>query len=399
LQYNFNEIIDRNKNFSAKYDERMKKFKTNDVIPLWIADMDFKVAEPIQEAIRSRAEQGIYGYTTRPDSYYEAFCTWQKSRNSWDVNTSLISFSPGVVPTLSVIIREFTSPDDKVLIQTPVYPEFYEVIEAWGRTVIESQLVESDGNYSIDFNDFEAKLKENPKIFILCSPHNPIGKIWTRSELERITELCRRYGVLIISDEIHSDLLLWGNKHIPTASVSKEASEITITCTSATKTFNLAGLQASFAIFPDAEKKELFDSFWRGLDIHRNNCFSLVAIEAAYRHGSEWLGQLLKYVEGNILYIRDYCERHIPEIKPNLPESTYLVWLDCRNLCMSNDELNRFMIEDAGLGLNDGSAFCRSLTGYVRLNAACPRKILETAMDQLSTAVKSISNNNFGRVQ
>ncbi len=391
MKYNFNEIVDRSNNFSAKFDEREKKFGTSDVIPLWIADMDFKVAKPITDAIMKRAEQGIFGYTSRPNSYYEAFCEWQNTRNNWVINKDLISFSPGVVPSLSVIVREFSDKNDKILIQTPVYPEFYDVIESWDRVVIENQLSESDGIYSIDFNDFEEKLKQHPKLFIFCSPHNPVGRVWTQNELNRITELCLQYNVMIISDEIHSDLILWGNKHIPTASISSEISQKTITCTSCTKTFNLAGLQASFVIFPNNEVKSIFDNFWRNLDIHRNNCFSLVAVEAAYRQGQEWLEQLISYIESNIDFIGDYCSKNIPKIKPSRPESTYLVWLDCRELGLENEELNNFMINEAGLGLNSGNDFCRSLSGFMRLNVACPRSVLEKSMIQLEKAVNSLN--------
>ncbi|MBP1926663.1 cystathionine beta-lyase [Sedimentibacter acidaminivorans] len=390
MKYNFNEIVDRSNNFAAKFDEREKKFGTSDVIPLWIADMDFKVAKPIKDAIMKRAEQEIFGYTSRPNSYYEAFCDWQKTRNNWIVNKDLISFSLGVVPSLSVIIREFSDENDKILIQTPVYPEFYDVIESWDRVVIENQLSESDGIYSIDFQDFEEKLKQHPKLFIFCSPHNPVGRVWNQKELQRITDLCLQYNVMIISDEIHSDLVLWNNKHIPTASISKEASQKTITCTSCTKTFNLAGLQASFVIFPNDEVKEVFDTFWKSLDIHRNNCFSLVAVEAAYRQGQEWLEQLISYIEDNIDFIGTYCRKYIPKIKPSRPESTYLVWLDCRELELENDELSKFMIKQAGLGLNSGNDFCRSLSGFMRLNVACPRTILEKSMIQLEKAVNSL---------
>ena len=390
MKYNFNEVVDRSNNFAAKFDERERKFGTSDVIPLWIADMDFKVAKPITDAIIKRAEQGIFGYTSRPNSYYEAFCDWQRIRNNWMVDKDLISFSPGVVPSLSVIIREFSDKNDKILIQTPVYPEFYDVIESWDRVVIENQLSENDGIYSIDFNDFEEKLKQHPKIFIFCSPHNPVGRVWSQKELQRITELCLQYNVMIISDEIHSDLILWDNKHIPTASISNEVSQKTITCTSCTKTFNLAGLQASFVIFPNDEIKKVFDIFWKGLDIHRNNCFSLVAVEAAYRQGQEWLEQLLSYIEGNIDFIGTYCRENIPKIRPSRPESTYLVWLDCRELELENDELKDFMINKARLGLNSGNDFCRSLSGFMRLNVACPRSILEKSMIQLEKAVNSL---------
>ncbi len=393
MKYNFDEIIDRSNNFAAKYDEREKKFGTSNVIPLWIADMEFEVAKPINDAIIKRAKQGIYGYTSRPDSYYEAFCDWEKTQNNWIVNKDLISFSPGVVPSLSVIVREFSNKEDKILIQTPVYPEFYDVIESWGRVVIENQLLEQDGVYSIDFKDFEEKLKQKPKLFIMCSPHNPVGRVWSREELEHITGLCLRYNVMIVSDEIHSDLILWDNKHIPTASISKEVSSKTITCTSCTKTFNLAGLQASVVIFPNAEVKETFDVFWRGMDIHRNNCFSLVAVEAAYSHGQEWLTQLIPYIEGNIDFIGEFCKNNIPKIKPSRPESTYLVWLDCRKLELGNDELKEFMINKAGLGLNAGNDFCRSLSGYMRVNIACPRSILEKAMIQLEKAVNSLDKD------
>ena len=392
MKYNFDKVVDRNNNFAAKYDEREKKFGTSNVIPLWIADMEFEVARPINDAILNRAKQGIYGYTSRPDSYFEAFCDWEMTRNNWLINKNLISFSPGVVPSLSVIVREFSNSEDKILIQTPVYPEFYEIIESWGRVVIENQLLEQDGVYSIDFKDFEEKLKQKPKFFIMCSPHNPVGRVWNREELEHITALCLRYNVMIVSDEIHSDLILWDNKHIPTASISKEVCAKTITCTSCTKTFNLAGLQASVVIFPNPEVKEIFDVFWRGLDIHRNNCFSLVAVEAAYRHGQEWLEELIPYIEGNIDFIRNFCKDKIPKIKPSRPESTYLVWLDCRELKLGNHELQEFMVNQAGLGLNSGNDFCRSLSGYMRLNVACPRSTLETAMLQLEKAANSLNN-------
>ena len=389
MKYNFDEVIDRNKNRSAKYDEREKKFGSSQVIPLWIADMDFRTAEPVIEAARRKADEGIWGYTSRPDSYYDAVCGWQRRRNGWEIDRSLLSFALGVVPAMSSMVNIFTEPEDKVLIQTPVYSEFYDVTESWGRQVVESPLVEKDGAWSIDWVDFEKKAGE-AKLFFLCSPHNPLGIVWTREDLVRMCEICMEKGVLIVSDEIHSDLIFHGKKHIPTASLSAEIGAHVITCMSATKTFNLAGLQAASILFPNKELKAKYDKFWFNLDIHRNNAFSSVIMEAAYNEGEEWLEQLLSYLSENLAFIRDYCREHIPQIKPNVPDATYLVWLDCRDLGMSNEELRAFMIEKAGLGLNEGWSFGRSLSGYMRLNAACPRSVLKKALDQLAAAVDAL---------
>ena len=386
MKYNFDEIIDRSHNRSAKYDEAGKKFGSRDVIPLWIADMDFKTAQPVIDALKARAEEGIWGYTSRPDSYYEAVCGWQKRRNGWDIDKSMISFNLGVVPALSSMVYVFTEPGDKVLIQTPVYSEFYDVTESWGREVVESPLKEQDGRWIIDFEDFEEKAKE-AKVFFLCSPHNPLGIVWTREELERMCHICIANNVLIVSDEIHSDLVFHGKKHIPTATLSPEIAAHVISCISGTKTFNLAGLQASATIFPNQELKARFDKFWFNLDIHRNNAFSTIAMEVAFNEGEEWLEQLLEYIGGNFEFIKDYCAANIPEVKPNVPDATYLVWLDCRGLGMGNEELRSFMIHKAGLGLNEGWSFGRSLSGFMRLNAACPRPVLEKAMEQLKQAV------------
>ena len=386
MKYNFDEIIDRSHNRSAKYDEAGKKFGSQDVIPLWIADMDFKTAQPVIDALKARAEEGIWGYTSRPDSYYEAVCGWQKRRNGWDIDKSMISFNLGVVPALSSMVYVFTEPGDKVLIQTPVYSEFYDVTESWGREVVESPLKEQDGRWAIDFEDFEEKAKE-AKIFFLCSPHNPLGIVWTREELERMCNICIANNVLIVSDEIHSDLVFHGKKHIPTATLSPEIATHVISCISGTKTFNLAGLQASATIFPNQELKARFDKFWFNLDIHRNNAFSTIAMEVAFNEGEEWLEQLLGYIGGNFEFIKDYCAANIPQVKPNVPDATYLVWLDCRGLGMGNEELRDFMIRKAGLGLNEGWSFGRSLSGFMRLNAACPRPVLEKAMEQLKHAV------------
>lgn len=389
MKYDFDKVVDRSRNHAAKYDERIKKFGTDKVIPLWIADMDFKTAQPIIDALTARAQEGVWGYTSRPDSYFDAICGWQQRRNGWTIDKNLISWSLGVVPALSAIVRLFTPDGSKVLIQTPVYSEFYDVTEAWNRTVVENQLVEKDGKWTIDWADFEAKLPQ-VSMFLLCSPHNPLGIVWTREELTRMAELCHKYNVLLVSDEIHSDLVFHGKKHIPTASLSPEIAGRVISCISGTKTFNLAGLQASTTIFPDQRSKQIYDKFWGCMDIHRNNAFSLTAMEAAFNEGEEWLDQLLPYISANFDYIHEYCAKHIPSIKASVPDATYLVWLDCRELGLSNEELRRFMIEKAGLGLNEGSSFGRSLQGFMRLNAACPRSVLEQAMKQLEAAVNAL---------
>lgn len=389
MKYDFDTVVDRSKNNAAKYDERIKKFGTDKVIPLWIADMDFKSPQPVIDALTARAQEGIWGYTSRPASYFEAICNWQQRRHGWTIDRSLVSWSLGVVPALSMLVKLFTPEGSKVLIQTPVYGEFYDVTEAWNRTVVENKLVEKDGKWTVDWEDFEAKLPQ-VSMFLLCSPHNPLGIVWTREELTRMSDLCRKYGVLMVSDEIHSDLVFHGKTHIPTASLSEQVAGEVISCISGTKTFNLAGLQASTTVFPNMRMKELYDKAWMNMDIHRNNTFSLTAMEAAFNEGEEWLDQLLEYIDGNFNFIRDYCAAHIPQIKPNLPDATYLVWLDCRELGMSNEELRRFMIEKAGLGLNEGWSFGRSLNGFMRLNAACSRKVLEQAMKQLEEAVKAL---------
>ncbi|SCG88787.1 Cystathionine beta-lyase PatB [uncultured Clostridium sp.] len=391
MKYNFDEVIDRSGNRAAKYDERRKNFGTDDVIPLWIADMDFRTAQPIIDACKAKAEEGIWGYTSRPDSYFEAYAGWQKRRNGWSIDTSLCSWSLGVVPALAALVKLFTGPNDKVLIQPPVYPEFYEVTEMVGRRVAENNMVQTENGWEVDFEDFERKVKDPlVKMFILCSPHNPLGKVWTREELERMLDICFANGVLVVSDEIHSDLIFHGKKHIPTAMVSEEAKSRVISCISGTKTFNLAGLQASTTVFPNMELKQIFDHYWSAMDIHRNNAFSSVAMEAAFNEGEEWLEQVLEYISGNFDYIQDYCAKYIPEIKPSVPDATYLVWLDCRALGMDDETLKEFMIRKAKLGLNPGSSFTRSLTGFMRLNAACPRSVIKKAMEQLRDAVSDL---------
>ena len=389
MKYNFDEIIDRSGNRSAKYDERAKKFGTADVIPLWVADMDFRTAQPIIDACVSKAEEGIWGYTSRPDGYFQAVQQWEQRRKGWTPDISLMSWSLGVVPSLSSLVKLFSGDGDKILIQTPVYSEFYDVAEAWGREVLENPLVETDGKWCIDFNDFAEKVKQC-KIFLLCNPQNPVGRVWEPEELRKMAELCVESGTLLVSDEIHSDLIFHGKRHTPTASLSPEIAANTITCVSATKTFNLAGLQASTTIFPNKDMKRAFEEFWGRMDIRRNNAFSCVAMEAAYREGEEWLDQLLPYISGNFDYICDFCAKNIPQIKPNRPDATYLMWLDCRALSMTNEELRDFFIHKAQLGLNEGYTFGHSLAGFMRLNAACPRATLEKAMRQLKAAVDSL---------
>ena len=389
MKYNFDEGIDRSDNRSSKYDERLKKFGTEDVIPLWVADMDFKTAQPIIDACKKKAEEGIWGYTSRPASYFEAVQEWEEKYYGWKPETSHMSWCLGVVQTMAALMKIYTMPGDKVLIQTPVYSEFYDIPEAIGRVVVENPLVEENGSWHVDYEDFERKVKEC-KVFLLCNPHNPLGLVWDKEDLEKMAKICMENGVMLISDEIHSDLIFHGKKHTRTATISKEIHDYVVTCVSVTKTFNLAGLQASTTIFPNLRMKADFDRYWSSMDIHRNNAFSSVAIEAAYREGREWLDQLLPYLSANFDFVKEYCEKNIPQIKPNIPDATYLVWLDCRDLGMSNEELRKFMIEKAKIGLNEGYTFGRSLTGFMRLNVACPRSVLEKALGQLKDAVDAL---------
>ena len=390
MKYNFDEIIDRKNNHSTKYNELMKKFGTDDVIPLWIADMDFKTAEPIIKAVEEKARHGIFGYVYRPDEYFQSFINWQKRQHNWNVNKELLSFSIGVVPALATLVKQFSEKGDKILIQTPVYSEFYDINHDNGRTVIENKFSEKDGEYFLDLKDLENKLKEQPKLFIFCNPQNPIGHVWTYDELKAIGDLCIKYNIPVVSDEIHADLTLWGNKHIPFASVSEEIGKNTITCTSTGKAFNLAGLQCATVVFNNLQEKQKFDKFWKDLEVHRNNPFNLVATIAAYNEGAEYLSQLKKYLEDNIMFVHNYLKDNIPNIKSNIPQATYLIWLDCRELGLNQKELEEFMLKKAKLGLNPGRAFQKDLEGFMRLNSACPRAVLKKAMEQLKNAVNEL---------
>ena len=357
------------------------------MIPLWIADMDFPTAQPIIDAAVRRAQEGIWGYTSRPKSYFEAVCAWQAAAPRLEPRPGRSAPTPWAwcrrwrrwCGSSQSLMRRCSSSRRSTA-------SLAEVTEFQGRELVRNPLIETaPGKWEVDWADLERKLQE-AKLFLFCSPHNPLGIVWSREDLMRMMELCRKYGVLVVSDEIHADLVFRGT-HIPTASLSPEIAANTITCISGTKTFNLAGLHASTTVFPNLEMKKRFDDFWMSFDIHRNNAFSLVAMEAAFREGDEWLDQLLSYLDGNLHYIKEYLDVNIPEIKTFLPDATYLMWLDCRAMGLSQDALADFMIHKAGLGLSNGKAFDPSLTGFMRLNVACPRSVLEQAMGQLKRAV------------
>ena len=391
MKYDFDKIVDRKGEYAVKYEDRISRFGTEDVIPMWIADMDFQTAKPIRDAIEERASRGIYGYVSKANSFFDTAASWMKRRHGWDADPGLFSWCAGIVPALSELVREFTQPGDSVLIQPPVYPEFFEVVEAWeGRHVLENKLLEKDGYYTVDFLDFEKKLQMGPKLFILCNPHNPVGRVWTPQELRTMAELCIKYKVPIASDEIHGDLELFGNKYTPTAKLSPEIAKNTITCFSATKTFNLAGLQACCVVFPNAEWKDRFNRFWAGFDIHRNNCFSIVAMQAAWTSGDEWLDQVIEYIEGNMVMTQEFFAKECPKIKFWMPEATYMAWLDCRDLRMKDAQLSRFMVERAKVGFNNGQAFCPDLDGFMRMNLAMPRVVVQKALHQIRDAVNAL---------
>ena len=390
MKFNFDKIIDRTNNFSAKWSEMNKNFGTNNLLPMWVADMDFLTAPCVMEALKDRLEQGIFGYTTRPSSYNESIVNWLDNRFSWKINQEWLMFSPAVITSISLLIQNLTQKNDKIMIQEPVYSPFHSIVESNERNLVISPLVKlDDGSYVMDYEDIEAKIKD-VKVFILCNPHNPVGRVWTREELTRLGEICLKHNVLVISDEIHSDIILKNHKHTPFASISKEFSENTITCMAPTKTFNLAGLQSSFLVISNPYYYEVMDKAFSILDIKRNNAFSLVATEAAYNYGEDWLYELIKYIEDNVDFAIDYIKNHIPQLKVKKPEGTYLLWVDFSNLNVDKEDLKNALINKGRIALSDGSSFGIGGDGYYRINLACPRSMVLEGLKRIEFAINSL---------
>ena len=361
------------------------------VIPLTAADSDFPAAPEIGQALNDYISGGYFSYTPKLGypSLREAVAKAMWERKGEKVNPDLVLPIDSAARGMDAIAKTVLEPGDEVIVFDPVDLLFGISMRGCGAKVILYPMKRrADG--SIDFSDLEGYITPKTKMLGLCNPHNPLGIVWTEEELRRMMELCLKHHVLVVSDEIHSDLIFHGKRHIPTASLSPEIAANVVTGISATKTFNLAGLQASTAVFPNAHMKAMFDKFWTDMDIHRNNAFSITAMEVAFNEGEEWLEQLLPYISANFDFVVDYCKQHIPKIRTYAPDATYLMWLDCRDLGLSNEALHDFMIQKAKLGLNDGCAFGRSLNGYMRLNAACPRSVLEQAMRELEAAVNSL---------
>ena len=392
MKFNFNEKVDRSKNHAAKWEEMNGKFGSNDLLPMWIADMDIKTAPEIVEAIKEKADQAIFGYVYRPDSYYKTAADWCEKRFGYKIDPKTLIHSPGVVPSMNMLVKMLTKEDEKVLIQIPVYPPFAASVKTGKRTLVTNELVKDEnGYYTIDFEDLEKKLSdEKVTLMILCNPHNPVGRVWKKEELQKIGDLCVKYNVRILADEIWRDLVLPGYSHTPIASLSREIENITITCFSPTKTFNIAGLQASFAVFPREEEWKAFDNELGEMDIKRNNPFSLVGFEAAYNHGEEWLSELLVHLEGNAQYVVDFVKERLPEIKTGKPEGTYLMWLDFNGLNITPEEITEMLIKDAKVAMNDGASFGANGKGFARMNIACPRYMVEDAMARIEKAVKNL---------
>ena len=390
MKYNFNEKIDRSNNHSAKWEEMGNKFISNDLWPMWIADMDLKTAPVIIDAMREKLEQGIFGYVYRPASYYQSAADWIERRFDYKIDPKTLINSPGVVPTLSILVRLMTKADEKVLIQSPVYYPFSAVVKENERELVVNELVKDEtGYYTIDFEDFEKKVSdEKVTLFIMCSPHNPVGRVWKREELQKMSELCLKYNVRVIADEIWRDIIMPGHKHIPAASLSKEIEHNTITCFSPTKTFNIAGLQASFATLPREEEWKMLDEELGRLDVKRNSPFSLVGFEAAYTKGEEWLEELLIHLDGNMDYVVNFVKERIPEVKVRKSEGTYLMWLDFSGLGMTKEELSMFMQKEAKIALDDGFWFGENGAGFERMNIACPRYMVEEGMNRIENAIK-----------
>ena len=386
--YDFDKVIDRRSTGAVKTDALGKVYGKDDLITLWVADMDFETPDFIVEALKDRLRHPVFGYTVVPEDYWPVVQKWIADHHGWETECEWMTFIPGIVKGIGMAINALLGKDDKVIIQPPVYHPFRLIPQKNGREVVFNPLrALPDGNYEMDFENLESVCDERCRMLILSNPHNPAGIVLPRETLERLAEFCHNRGIIVISDEIHCDMALFGHKHIPFASVSEKAAECSITFGAPSKTFNIAGIVSSYAVVPDPKLRERFFKWLEASEMNAPHLFAPIATMAAFRYGEEWRQQMLRYIEGNIGFIEDFCRKNIPQIKPLRPQASFLVWLDCRGLDLTHDQLNDLFVNKAGLALNDGEMFSPGGEGFMRLNVGTSRAILEESMEHLLSAI------------
>ncbi|WP_299339065.1 MalY/PatB family protein [uncultured Prevotella sp.] len=389
--YDFDKIVDRTGSGDLKHEVLAERYGRADLLPLWVADMDFETPEFITDALRRRLEHSLFGYTVEPKDYWPTVQKWIKDHHGWDVKREWLSYIPGIVKGIGMVINVFTQPDEKVIIQPPVYHPFRLTPEGNGREVVCNPLKEnSDGSYSMDFDNLEEVADDKCKVLILSNPHNPAGIVWDKDTLARLAEFCYDHNILVISDEIHCDMALWGNTHVPFATASDKAAQCSITFGAPSKTFNIAGIVSSYSIIPNDEIRNRFYTWLAANELNEAPMFSPIATIAAFKNGEQWRKAMLHYVEQNILFMEEYCKTHLPKIKPLRPEASFLVWLDCRALGFNHEQLIDLFVNKAHLALNDGEMFGKGGAGFMRVNVGTPRAILTKALEQLTEAVAGI---------
>jgi cystathionine beta-lyase len=381
MKYDFDSVIDRSNSYSIKHEPSWRG-KPEGVLPMWVADMDFAAPPCVQEALAFRAKHGIFGYSEPDAAYFDVIRKWFEERFNWTTERDWLTITPGVVTALYIAVRALTNPGDGVVIQQPVYYPFESSIRQTGRQLLVNELVYSDGRYSIDFGDFEEKIKQ-AKLFVMCNPHNPAGRVWNNDELTRMGEICLRHGVIVIADEIHEDFIFPGHKHIVFASLGDDFADITVTCTSPSKTFNLAGLLHANIFISNKILRGKFKEEYSHFGLSQPGVMGIIACKAAYEGGAEWLEQLLDYLTGNMLFLKTYLSDHIPKIKLVEPEGTYLAWLDCSGLGLTAQKLDETLTHKAQLWLSAGYTFGKGGSGFERMNVACPRSVLHNALERL----------------
>ncbi len=389
MQYDFDTPIDRTHTWSIKHDFKKENGKADDILPLWVADMDFRSPDSVVEALKKAVDHGIFGYSRADESYFDAVAAWYQKRHHLTLQPEWMTCTPGIVFALSIAVRAFTQEGDAVLIQPPVYHPFSRAILRNKRTLVENPLVLKDGHYEMDLEDLEQKvLDEHVKLMILCNPHNPVGRVWTREELTALADICLRHHVYVISDEIHGDFVWQGHEQTPYASISEEACLHSMMCTAPSKTFNLAGMATSNLFIPDPEMRRKFRSELLDVGQENMNRLGLFACRAAYEGGGEWLDQLIGYLAGNLALVRDFCKNRVPQIQLVEPEGTYLAWLDCRELGMTDDELMAFFSDEAKVWLDPGMHSGEQGSGFMRFNLGSSRSVIAQALDQIEAAWK-----------